>query len=119
MKGQGLCKLTAEARDPQQEEEEGLDNEVDLSQNEVLYMPTSTNSWYNDLKYYLTHGSSPNHLDARKKRTLRLKYAQYQLIDGVLFRQNCDEVLLRCLEKDDGKHILTKLHDGPEGGHFS
>jgi len=23
------------------------------------------------------------------------------------------------LEKDDAKHILTKLHDGPVGGHFS
>ena len=43
------------------EEEEGWDNEVDLLQGEVLYMPTLTNSWYNDLKYYLTHGSSLNH----------------------------------------------------------
>ena len=40
---------------------------VDVLQREVLYMPVSTDSWYNDLKYYLTHGSSPNHLDARKK----------------------------------------------------
>ena len=97
VKGQGLCKLVAEAQDPQMEEEEGWDNEVDLMQSEVLYMPTSTNSWYNDLKYYLTHGSSPNHLDARKKRALRLKSSQYQLIDGVLFQQNYDQVLLRCL----------------------
>ena len=67
VKGQGLCKLAAEAQDPQMEEEEGWDNEVDLLQKEVAYMPTSTNSWYNDLKYYLTHGSSPNHLDAQKK----------------------------------------------------
>ena len=85
VKGQGLCKLAAEAQDPQMEEEEGWDNEVDLMQSEVLYIPTSTNSWYNDLKYYLTHRSILNHLDARKKRALRLKFAQYQLIDGVLF----------------------------------
>ena len=58
-------------------------------------------------------------MDARKKRALRLKSAQYQLIDGVLFRQNYDQVLLRCLEKYDAEHILTKLHDGPAGGHFS
>ena len=85
MKGQGSCKLTVEALDPQMEEEEGWDNEVDLLQNEVLYMPASTNSWYNDLKCYLTHGSSPNHLDACKKQALKLKSSQYQLIDGVLF----------------------------------
>ena len=90
-----------------------------MLQNEVLYIPASTNSWYNDLKYYLTHESSPNHLDARKRRALRLKSAQYQLIDGVLFRQNYDQVLLRCLEKDNAEHILIELHDGPAGGHFS
>ena len=86
MKGQGLCKLAEEAQDPHMEQEEGWENEVDLMQNEVLYMPTSTNSWYNYLKYYLTHESSPNHLDAHKKRDLRLNSIQYQLIDGVLFR---------------------------------
>jgi hypothetical protein len=64
VEGQGLCKLVVEAQDPQTKEEEGRDNEVYLMQNEVLYMLASTNSWYNDLKYYLTHGSSPNHLDA-------------------------------------------------------
>ena len=85
VKIQGLCKLAAEAQDLQMEEEEGWENEVDMLQNEVLYIPTSTNSWYNDLKYYLTHGSRLNHLDARKKTDLRLKCSQYQLIDGVLF----------------------------------
>ena len=58
-------------------------------------------------------------IDARKKRDLRLKSAQYQLIDGVLFRQNYDQVLLICLEKDNAQHILTELHDRPAGGHFS
>ena len=72
-------------------------------------MPTSTDSWNNDLKYYITHMSSLNHLDARKKWALRLKYTQYQLIDGFLYRQNYDKVLIRCLEKDDAEHILIEL----------
>ena len=41
------------------------------------------------------------------------------MIDGVLIQQNYAKVLLRCLEKDDVEHILTKLHDGLTGGHFS
>ena len=82
-------------------------------------MPTSIDSWYNDLKYYLTHRSSPNHLDACKKQALRLKSSQYQLIDGVLFWKNYDKVLVRCLEKYDARHILIELHDGLVGGHFS
>ena len=113
VKGQGLCKLTEESQDPQMEQEEGWENEVDLMYNEVLYMLASTNSWYNDMKYYLTHASGPNHLDACKKRDLRLNFSQYQLIDGVLFRHNYDQILLRFLEKDDAKNILTELHDGP------
>ena len=58
-------------------------------------------------------------MDAHKERALRLKSTQYQLIDGVLFRQNYDQFLLRCLEKDDTEHILAELHDGMAGGHFS
>ena len=119
VKGQGLCKLAVKELDPQKEKGEGWDNEVDLLQRDVLYMPTSTGSWYNDLKYYLTHGSSLNHLDAQKKWALRLKYFQYQLIDGVLFRKNYDKVLLRCLENNYAKHILTELHDGLADNHFS
>ena len=49
----------------------------------------------------------------------KIEICQYQLIDGVLFRQNYDKVLLRCLEKDDVKHILTELHDGSVGCHFN
>ena len=63
VKDQGLCKIVAEALDPQNEEDEGWDNEVDMLQREVLCMPESTDSWYNDIKYYLTHGSSPSYLE--------------------------------------------------------
>ena len=110
VKGQGLCKLVVEALDLQKEEEEGWDTEVDMLRKEVLYITIWTNSWYNDLKYYLTHGSNPSHLDARKKQALRLKYAHYQIIYGVLFQHSYKKVLLRCLEKDDVEHILKELH---------
>ena len=40
VKGQGLCKLAAEALDPQ-EEEEGWENEVDMLEREVLYILAS------------------------------------------------------------------------------
>ena len=41
------------------------------------------------------------------------------MIDGVLFHPNHDNVLLRCLEKDDSDHILIELHDGPVSGLFN
>ena len=64
--GQGLCNLLVEALDPQ-EEEEGWENEDDMLERKVLYIPASTKSWYNDMKYCLTHGSIPSHLDAQKR----------------------------------------------------
>ena len=63
VKGQGLCKLMAEALDLQ-EDEEGWENEADMLEREVLYILASTNSWYNDLKYYITQESNPIYLDA-------------------------------------------------------
>ena len=67
VKGQGLCKVAVEALDPQKEEEEGWECEVDMLQREVLYIPASIDSWYNDIKYYFTHGSSASHFDAQNK----------------------------------------------------
>ena len=44
---------------------------------------------------------------------------QLHIIDGILFRKNYNGVLLRCLEKEDTKKVITELHDKPVGGHFS
>ena len=61
----------------------------------------------------------PEHWNSKQRRELRLKSASYQIIEGILLRKNYDGVLLRCLEKEDVKKVMTDLHDGPTGGHFS
>jgi hypothetical protein len=71
-----------------------------------------------DIKFYLKHGATPEHLNPKKRRELRLRYAPFQLINDVLFRKKFDGVLLRCLEKDESKKVLNKLHYGNVGGHF-
>jgi len=45
-------------------------------------------------------------LNSGERRALRLKYAQYHLINYVLFRVNYDGLLLRCIEDDDAKKVL-------------
>jgi hypothetical protein len=40
------------------------------------------------------------------------------LINGILFRQNFDGVLMRCLEKDEAEKVLLELHAGEASGHF-
>ena len=48
-----------------------------------------------------------------------MKSTSYQVIDGVIFRNNCDGVLLRCLEHEDATKVVKELHDGTAGGHYS
>ena len=69
--------------------------------------------------YYLKNGYAPSNLGHTKKRALRLKAKQYQLVNDVLFRINYDSVLLRCLEKAEVENVLQELHDGPAGGNYA
>jgi hypothetical protein len=97
VKGQGLCKLAVEAQD-QANEDPGWENEMTLWCNEVAYISPRQDSWYKDLAYLLHHRACPENLNPRERRALRLKSAQYRLINSVLFQINYDGVLLRCLE---------------------
>jgi hypothetical protein len=40
------------------------------------------------MKYYLTHGSTPKLMEPKKNRDIRLKSAQYNITQGILFRNN-------------------------------
>ena len=63
--------------------------------------------------YFLEHWSS------KQTRALQLKSTSYQVIEGVLFRNNYDGVLLRCLEQEDANKVVKELHDDPVGGNYS
>eukprot|EP00253_Pinus_taeda_P031091 PITA_31091 len=111
VRGQGFCKMLAGASHiPKSSSEEVQTYEVSLNDIESLYADTI---------YYLKNGYAPAHLDHTKKRAMRLKAKQYQLIDDVLFKRNYDFVLLRCLEKTESEKVLPELHDGPAGGHYA
>jgi hypothetical protein len=53
------------------------------------------------ISYLLHHGICPENLNPREKRSLRLKYAKYHLINSLIFHVNYDGVLLICLEHED------------------
>jgi hypothetical protein len=84
VKGQGLCKLVAEAQD-RINEDLGWENELALWCSEALYIPPGKESWYGKLIYLLHHGTFPENLNPKERRALRLKSAQYRLINSVLF----------------------------------
>jgi len=101
VKGQGLCKLAAEAQDLINTKDLGWENELSLWCNKALYVPPGRESWYGNLFYLLYQGSCPKNINPRERRALRLKSAQYRLINSVLFCINYDGVLLRCIEHND------------------
>jgi hypothetical protein len=117
VKGQGLCKLVSEAQD-QVNEDSRWENEMALWCGEASYISPGKEFWYEKLTYLLHHGTFPKDLNPREMRDLRLKFAQYRLINSVLFRVNYDGVLLICLEREDVDKVLKELHDGLVGGHF-
>jgi hypothetical protein len=117
VRGQGLCKLVVDSETEQQEDS---DTSI-LEQHDHSLICCTQNlvsPWYDDIRHCLQHGSAPRHLDPTKRRALRLKYASFHLVNGILFRQNFDGVLMRCLEKDEAEKVLLELHAGKAGGHF-
>ena len=100
-------------------EEHAWEDGAELHLMDVCPLFTSPESWYRDLVNYLRAGLLPEHWNSKQRRALRLKSASYQIVEGILFRKNYDGVLLRCLDKEDATKVMTDLHDGPVGGHFS
>jgi hypothetical protein len=84
IKGKGLCKLAFEAQD-QANEDFGWENEMELWCGEASYIFPGPESWYKNLTYLLHHGACPENLNPRERRALRLKSAQYCLLNSVLF----------------------------------
>eukprot|EP00253_Pinus_taeda_P003913 PITA_03913 len=111
VKGQGFCKmLDGESLIPKTPSAEIQMYEVSLNDVESLYA---------DIIFYLKNGYAPSNLNHTKKRALRLKAKQYQLVNDVLFRINYDSVLLRCLKKSEAEKVLQELHDGLASGHYA
>jgi hypothetical protein len=47
-----------------------LSNETLPCENQIFCAQTMPNSWYSDIKFYLTHGTTPEHLDPKKRRAI-------------------------------------------------
>ena len=76
VRGQGLCKLVVDSVEEQQSQINVL-TENQHSQIQIYCAQDVVNSWFDDIKFYLTHGSAPRHIDPKKRRALRLKYASF------------------------------------------
>jgi hypothetical protein len=112
-----LCKLVVDSETEQQEDSDTSHLEHH-DQSLICCTKNLVSPWYDDIRHYLQHGSAPRHLDPAKRRALRLKSAFFHLVNGILFRQNFDGILMRCLEKDEAERVFLELHAGEAGGQF-
>ena len=105
VRGQGLCRLAAEdlvdkegaSKEPEVQsmknaqvefrEEPGWINETLMCERETLEVPLDLELWYYDIRFYLTRGSCPEHMDASRRRALRLKSNQYHLANDTLYKK--------------------------------
>ena len=86
VKGQCLFLLSSQSNDPADQQTNWEQEEV-VPTSSVNEIETTTSKWYDHIKFFLHNGFSPETLDPRKRRALRLKSSPYQLIDNVLFRK--------------------------------
>jgi hypothetical protein len=102
VRGQGLCKLVVDSV----EEQESQINTSTVNQHDEKHIScaqVTPNYCYENIRFYLMHGYAPHNIDTKKRRTIRLKSASFQLINDILFRKNFDGVFLRCLEKEESE----------------
>lgn len=112
VKGQGFCRMLVGASNISELQHSGDEVQV------YVVSLNDTDSRYADIIFYLKNGYAPPHLNYTKKRALRLKAKQYQIVNNVLFRMNYDYNLLRCLGNSEAEKVLQELHDGLASGHF-
>ena len=66
---------------------------------------------------YLQYGRLPS--DPQERERVRRRASQFTYLNGALYRQAFDGLLLRCLSGEDAKNVLAQAHSSECGGHLS
>jgi hypothetical protein len=65
---------------------------------------------------YLTYGTG--YSDRNENERLIHRNRQYLVVEGKLWRKNAKaEVLMKCIEQEDGIKLLEEIHSGTHGNH--
>jgi hypothetical protein len=73
--------------------------------------------WFFDIKQYLEKQEYPAEASSLDKRTLRRLASKFLLNGEVLYKQNYDMVLLRCVDKNEADQLMRDIHEGSFGTH--
>jgi hypothetical protein len=88
--------------------------ETDLMINDGAEQQSETD-WMRPIKAYLDN--QPISDDNADVERIARKSRMYHLIDGVLYRQGTNGMMMRCISKDEGNQLLQDIHNGVCGAH--
>ncbi|KAL5564878.1 hypothetical protein UlMin_028042 [Ulmus minor] len=87
--------------------------------NEQLFFLTQTQlPWYADFVNYLVSGMLPPDLTSQQKKRFLHDVKFYHWDEPFLFKQCANQMIRRCIPKEETKSILQQCHSSPYGGHF-
>jgi hypothetical protein len=73
--------------------------------------------WMIPIKAYLDN--QPISYDNVEIERIAHKSRMYHLIDGVLYKQGANDMMMKCISKDEGIQLLQDIHSGVYGAHSS
>jgi hypothetical protein len=73
--------------------------------------------WMSPIKAYLDN--QPISYDNIEIERIARKSRMYHLIDGVLYRQGVNGIMMKCISKDEGSQLLWDIHSGVYEAHSS
>jgi hypothetical protein len=73
--------------------------------------------WMNPIKAYMENQSISD--DNAEIERITRKPRMYRLIDGVLYKQGVNDIMMKCILKDEGIQLFQEIHSGVCGAHSS
>jgi hypothetical protein len=73
--------------------------------------------WMNLIRMFLSN--QPLSDDDAKVEHITHKAKMYHLIDMVLYRQGANNMMMRCISREEGIRLLQDIHSGICGSHSS
>eukprot|EP00253_Pinus_taeda_P025880 PITA_25880 len=87
--------------------------------NEHLFAITVLSPWFVDIENYLVSTHFPLNLSSKEKSKIVRKNTPFTWIGGNIFKLGPDQILRRCVRKEEVFDILLTCDDGPRGGHIT
>ncbi|KAL0445645.1 UNVERIFIED_CONTAM: hypothetical protein Slati_1692400 [Sesamum latifolium] len=82
---------------------------------EVFIGENPTPTWTTPIVQFLAKGTLPE--DCKEARKLKLRSAQFVLIDGDLYKRGFSSPMLKCVNPDKAKYVLREIHEGSCDNH--